>query len=216
MSRTNPRIAIVFDSRYGSTLALAQAVAAGCGDESTKATLFMAGAFEPETGVDSAREQYVEAQRHIDGIPIATIHDIREADALVIGSPTRFGHMTRPMMAFLERIGPLWREGALIGKVGAVFTSTGGMHSGHETTLLTLIMSLFQHGMIVAGVPHSVDALIETRFGGSPLGAGAVTTFNGRREVDENELAIARALGARVARLAHQVEPEPAPLKGPG
>ncbi|ERJ19601.1 Putative Trp repressor binding protein [Salinisphaera shabanensis E1L3A] len=215
MSRAAPRIAIVFDSRYGSTLALAQAMQAGCGDENADGVLYMAAGFEPEVGVDSERDQYVQAQRTIDGIPVASLEDIRAADALVMGSPTRFGHMTRPMMAFLERIGPLWREGALIGKVGAAFTSTGGMHSGHETTLLSLIMTMFQHGMVVAGVPHSVEALIETRFGGSPLGAGAVTTFNGRREVDANELAIARALGARVARLARQVEPEPAPLIGP-
>lgn len=216
MSVDSPRVAIVFDSRYGSTLALARALAEGCERENARGDLFMAGTVDaPEAGVDTTREQYQKARQAIDGIPVATADDIRAADALVIGSPTRYGHMSLPVKAFFDRLGPLWAEGAMIGKVGAAFTSTGGMHSGHETTLLSLIMAMFQHGMVVCGVPHSVEDLIATRFGGSPLGAGAVTTANGRREVDVHELGIARALGARVARLARQIEPEPAPLPLP-
>ena len=118
--------------------------------------------------------------------------------------------MSTPLRAFIDEVAPLWRQGALIGKVGAAFTSTGGMHSGNEMTLISLLLPFLQHGMILAGVPHSVPELVHTRSGGAPYGASAVTGFNGTLGVDEGEQAIARALGARVARLAGQITPEPA------
>ncbi|MEB3734445.1 NAD(P)H-dependent oxidoreductase [Halopseudomonas pachastrellae] len=136
--------------------------------------------------------------------------DLEWATGIIWGSPTRYGLMSTPLRAFIDEVAPLWRQGALIGKVGAAFTSTGGMHSGNEMTLLNLLLPFLQHGMILAGVPHSVPALVHTRSGGSPYGASAVTGFNGTLGVDEGEQAIAQALGARVARLAGQVIPEPA------
>jgi NAD(P)H dehydrogenase (quinone) len=121
--------------------------------------------------------------------------------------------MSTPLRAFIDEVAPLWRQGALIGKVGAAFTSTGGMHSGNEMTLLSLLLPFMQHGMVLAGVPHSVPELVRTEKGGSPYGATTVTGFDGNRGVDENELAIARALGARVARLSGWVTLEPSSVE---
>ena len=132
------------------------------------------------------------------------------ADGIIWGSPTRYGLMSTPLRAFIDEVAPLWRAGALIGKVGAVFTSSGGMHSGNELTLMSLMMPFMQHGMIVLGVPHSEPALIKTRKGGAPYGASVVTGFDGTLAVDENELAIGTTLGARVARISAQIEAEPA------
>ena len=165
---------------------------------------------EPEFSVDTSRGDFIAAQTDFRELPQACAEDLEWATGIIWGSPTRYGLMSTPLRAFIDEIAPLWRQGALIGKVGAAFTSTGGMHSGNEMTLINLLLPFLQHGMILAGVPHSVPELVHTRSGGSPYGASAVTGFNGTLGVDDGEQAIARALGARVARLAAQITPEPA------
>ena len=206
-------VCVICDSRYGSTLALAREIAEGAGSGGARVRLCRVELSEPEFSVDSERADYREAQRIYRELPRATADDLRWAKGIVWGSPTRYGLMSTPLRAFIDEVAPLWREGALIGKVGAAFTSTGGMHSGNEMTLLSLLLPFMQHGMIIAGVPHSVPALVRTRKGGSPYGASAVTGFDGTLSVDDNEKAIARALGARVARLAAKVRPGPASVE---
>ncbi|MFW5823590.1 MAG: NAD(P)H:quinone oxidoreductase [Marinobacter sp.] len=207
------RVTIVVDSRYGTTLALARAIAEGAGAEGAQVRLRRVAITEPEFSVDVERPDYREAQAFYRELPRASAADLEWARGIIWGSPTRYGLMSSPLRAFIDEVAPLWRQGALIGKVGAAFTSTGGMHSGNEMTLLSLLLPFLQHGMVLAGVPHSVPELVRTTKGGSPYGASAVTGFDGTRGVDINELAIARALGARVARLAGQIEPEPASVE---
>ncbi|MGM0570262.1 NAD(P)H:quinone oxidoreductase [Marinobacter sp.] len=210
---TERRVAVIVDSRYGTTLALARAIAEGAESEGAEVRLCRVAIEEPEFSVDVEREDYQQAQAFYRELPRATAADLEWARGIVWGSPTRYGLMSTPLRAFIDEVAPLWRQGALIGKVGAAFTSTGGMHSGNEMTLLSLLMPFMQHGMVLVGVPHSVPELVATTKGGSPYGASAVTGFDGTRGVDDNELAIARALGARVARLAGQVRPEPSSVE---
>merc|ERR1712000_47365 len=190
---------VIVDSRYGSTLALAKAIAQGAADEGAEVRLLRVDIDEPEFSVDTARADFIRAQEEYKNLPRATADDLVWADGIIWGSPTRYGLMSTPLRAFIDEVAPLWRAGALIGKVGAVFTSSGGMHSGNELTLMSLMMPFMQHGMIVLGVPHSEPALIKTRKGGAPYGASVVTGFDGTLAVDENELAIGTTLGARVA-----------------
>jgi NAD(P)H dehydrogenase (quinone) len=206
------RVAVVVDSRYGSTLALAEALAAGAEREGAKVRLRRVALAEPEYSVETGRESYVRARAKLESMPQAGIDDLRWADGIVFGSPTRYGLMSTPLRAFIDEVAPLWREGALIGKVGAAFTSSGGMHSGHEMTLINTLLPFLQHGMLILGVPHSVPELVRTKKGGSPYGASVVTGFDGHDGATAEELAIAGALGARVARVAAQIEPEPAPV----
>ena len=191
---TASRVTVVVDSRYGSTLALARAVASGALSEGAEVRLCRVAIDEPEFSVDSERADFIAAQAEFRALPRATADDLDWAKGIVWGSPTRYGLMSTPLRAFIDEVAPLWRQGALIGKVGAAFTSTGGMHSGNEMTLLSLLLPFMQHGMVLAGVPHSVPELVRTEKGGSPYGATTVTGFDGNRGVDENELAIARAL----------------------
>jgi NAD(P)H dehydrogenase (quinone) len=207
------RVTIVVDSRYGSTLALAKAIAEGARSEDAGVRLCRVAIDEPEFSVDTQRADFIAAQAEYRDLPRASAADLEWAGGIVWGSPTRYGLMSTPLRAFIDEVAPLWRQGALIGKVGAAFTSTGGMHSGNEMTLLSLLLPFMQHGMLLAGVPHSVPELVHTTKGGSPYGASVVTGFDGTRGVDDNEQAIAHALGARVARLARWAEPEPASVE---
>lgn len=210
---TERRVTIVVDSRYGTTLALAKAIAEGARTEGATVRLRRVAIDEPEFSVDAGREDFIAAQAEYRELPRACADDLEWARGIVWGSPTRYGLMSTPLRAFIDEVAPLWRQGALIGKIGAAFTSTGGMHSGNEMTLLSLLLPFMQHGMVLAGVPHSVPELVRTTKGGSPYGASVVTGFDGTRGVDDNELAVGRALGARVARLSGWIEPEPASVE---
>lgn len=207
------RVCVICDSRYGSTLELAKAIVAGAREAGAGVRLCRVDLCEPEFSVDTGRADYLRARGEYRALPRAGADDLVWANGIVWGSPTRYGLMSTPLRAFIDEVAPLWRQGALIGKVGAAFTSTGGMHSGNEMTLLSLLLPFMQHGMVLAGVPHSVPALVRTRKGGSPYGASAVTGFDGTLGVNEDEREIAYALGARMARLASQVQPEPASVE---
>lgn len=207
------RVTVIVDSRYGSTLALARAVAEGAASEGADVRLRRVSVGEPEFSVDTERADFIAAQAEYRELTRAAAGDLEWARGIVWGSPTRYGLMSTPLRAFIDEVAPLWRHGALIGKVGAAFTSTGGMHSGNEMTLLSLLLPFMQHGMVLAGVPHSIPELVRTQKGGSPYGATTVTGFDGTLGVDDNEAAIARALGARVARLSGWVKPEPASVE---
>jgi len=134
-----------------------------------------------------------------------TKDDLRECAGLALGSPTRFGNMAAPLKAFLDTTSDLWISGELIGKPAAVFTATGSLHGGHETTLLSMMLPLLHHGMLILGLPYSEAALMRTEAGGSPYGAGHVAGANGERAITEDEKALCLALGKRLATTAKQL-----------
>lgn len=136
------------------------------------------------------------------GPPYATLADLRAADGLVLGSPTRFGNMAAPLQYFLGGTSSLWLEGALAGKPAGVFTSTQTLHGGQETTLLGMMLPLLHHGMYLVGLPYTERALTDTRTGGSPYGASHVAGVAGGPELSADEKTLAQALGRRVAELA--------------
>ncbi|MGA9421955.1 MAG: NAD(P)H:quinone oxidoreductase, partial [Rhodanobacteraceae bacterium] len=128
--------------------------------------------------------------------------DLSECAGLVLGSPTRFGNMAAPLKYFLDGTGAEWASGTLVGKPAGVFTSTGTMHGGQETTLLSMMLPLLHHGMLLVGIPYTEAALNRTSTGGSPYGASHVAGVSGERPTSDDERELARVLGRRVATIA--------------
>ena len=133
------------------------------------------------------------------GPPYATLEELAACDGLIIGSPTRFGNMAAPLKYFLDQSGSLWMNGTLSGKPAAAFTSTGSLHGGQETTLITMMIPLLHHGMVIVGLPYKNAELMDTRSGGTPYGPTHWATPDGSRAVDDTEAKLCRALGKRVA-----------------
>jgi NAD(P)H dehydrogenase (quinone) len=136
------------------------------------------------------------------GAPYAELKDLEECIAVALGSPTRFGNMAAPMKYFLDGTTSLWLKGALIGKPAAVFTSTGSMHGGNETTLLSMMLPLMHHGMLMVGLPYSEPALSSTTSGGTPYGASHVGGTADDRAISDDERKLCIALGKRLAETA--------------
>jgi NAD(P)H dehydrogenase (quinone) len=130
---------------------------------------------------------------------------LRDCAGLIMGSPTRFGNMAAPLKYFLDQTGSLWASGGLIGKPAAVFTSTGSLHGGQETTLQTMLLPLMHHGMVLVGLPYSEAGLRTTTAGGTPYGASHIAGENGQRPLDTIEINLAQALGKRVADIARKL-----------
>jgi len=133
--------------------------------------------------------------------PIATVDELPDYDAIIFGTPTRFGNMCAQMRNFLDQTGRLWLNGGLIGKVGSVFTSTGTQHGGQETTITSFHTTLLHHGMIIVGVPYSCQEIMNMNeiTGGSPYGASTLAGGDGKRQPSDNEIKIARFQGTHVA-----------------
>ena len=146
----------------------------------------------------------LDAQKSMNHIPVATVNDLAQADAIIFGTPTRFGNMCGQMRQFLDATGQLWMTGALVGKVGSVFTSSATQHGGQESTILSFHTTLLHQGMIVIGLPYSFAGQmgIAEVTGCSPYGASTITGGQGERMPSANELAGARFQGAHVARIA--------------
>lgn len=136
-----------------------------------------------------------------DGPPYATYEELAGCHGLLLGSPTRFGNMAAPLKYFLDGTASLWMSGALVGKPAGVFTSTASLHGGQESTLLSMLMPLMHHGMLLVGIPYTEPALTSTQSGGTPYGASHWAGAKGR-DIDADEMALAQALGQRVADLA--------------
>jgi len=137
-----------------------------------------------------------------EGAPYCTMRDLDECIGLALGSPTRFGNMAAPMKYFWDGTAPEWIKGALAGKPAAVFTSTGSMHGGQESTLLSMMLPLLHHGMIIVGLPYTEPDLMVTQSGGSPYGASHLAGTTGERAVDATERKLCVALGRRLAQVA--------------
>ncbi len=139
------------------------------------------------------------------GAPFATLDDLATCDGLILGSPTRFGNMSASLKHFLDQTSGLWFKGSLCDKPAAVFTSTGSLHGGQESTLLSMMLPLLHHGMVFAGLPYSEAELMNTSSGGTPYGASHVSSATGDRQPDTTELSLCKALGRRVAELSKKL-----------
>jgi NAD(P)H dehydrogenase (quinone) len=191
-----PEILVLYYSRHGATAQLARHVARGVEEiPAMRARLRQVPPVAPVTEVAHAPEPD-------DGAPYARREDLDECAGLVLGSPTRFGNMAAPLKHFLDDTAAQWASGTLVGKPAGVFTSTGTMHGGQESTLLSMMLPLLHHGMVIVGIPYTQPELGTTRGGGSPYGASHVAGTDGGRELDADERALARALGRRVADIA--------------
>jgi NAD(P)H dehydrogenase (quinone) len=149
----------------------------------------------------------VEAQKKFENVPIATVDELASADAIIFGTPTRFGNMCGQMRQFLDATGGLWAKGALVGKVGSVFTSSATQHGGQESTILSFHITLLHHGFVVVGLPYSFQGQMRNDeiTGGSPYGASTIAGTQGERTPSENELQAARFQGAHVATIASKL-----------
>jgi len=199
------KIQIIFHSMYGHIYRLAEAVAEGARE--TGATVEVLQVAETLPAEVIAKMGAADAKKAFAHVPIADPKRLPEADAIILGTPTRYGSATAQMRAFLDNTGGLWGSGALIGKVGSGFTSTASQHGGQETTLLALSTFFFHMGMVIAGVPYSVQELLnmDEITGGTPYGASTLAGPKGDRPVSQNELAIARAQGKHVAQIAEKL-----------
>lgn len=196
------KILVVFYSMYGHMYRMAEAVAEGA-KEVKGAEVELKRVPETVPQEILANAGALEAQKQFTHVPIVELDDLPKADGILFGTPTRFGHICSQMQQFLDATGPLWAKGALIGKVGSVFTSTGTQHGGQESTLLSFITTLFHHGMIVVGLPYSFQGQMrmDEITGGTPYGASTITGPKGDRMPSENELAGARFQGRYVAEI---------------
>ena len=140
-----------------------------------------------------------------EGAPYATLHDLKECSGLVFGSPTHFGNMAASAKYFLDSSTSLWLSGSLAGKPAAVFTSTGTMHGGQESTLLSMMTPLMHHGMLIVGLPYTEEDLVTTSSGGTPYGASHVAGADGKNAISDEEARLCRALGRRVAETASKL-----------
>jgi NAD(P)H dehydrogenase (quinone) len=190
-------ILVLYYSRHGATLELARAIAQGIdsvpGAESRVRTV------PPVSTVCEATQPDIPE----DGPPYAELRDLEECAGLALGSPTRFGNMAASLKYFLDGTTPQWLSGALAGKPACVFTSTGSLHGGQESTLLSMMLPLLHHGMLMVGIPYTETALTTTDGGGTPYGASHHARADGRGHgLSSEEKALAIALGARLARTA--------------
>ena len=197
------KVQVIFYSMYGHVYKMAQAVVEGAKQvPGTEVSLYQVAELMP----DEVLEKYgaKAAKAAFSKLPIATVDQLADAHAIIFGTPTRFGNMAAQMRNFLDQTGPLWAKGALIGKIGSVFASTGTQHGGQETTLTSFHTTLLHHGMVIVGVPYSESGLAHMGdiTGGTPYGATTLAGLDGSRQPSENELKIARYQGKHVAELA--------------
>ena len=198
------RIQIVFYSMYGHVYQMAEAVAAGAREgDAAEVSLWQVPELVPEDILEKSGAAISRAA--FAHVPVARPMQLPEADAIIFGTPTRFGNMAAQMRNFLDQTGGLWANGALVGKVGSVFASTASQHGGQETTLVSFHTTLLHHGMIVVGLPYTEQWLpnMAEITGGTPYGATTLAGIDGSRQPSENELAIARFQGRHVAQITN-------------
>jgi len=196
------KVLVLYYSMYGHIETMAKAIAEGA-------------AAVPGVKVDIKRvpelmsdEVARKAGAKLDqGAPVASVNELVDYDAIIFGTPTRFGNMCAQMRNFLDQTGGLWFNGKLVGKVGSVFTSTNTQHGGQETTITSFHTTLFHHGMIVVGMPYAIPEMMNMTeiSGGSPYGATTLAGNDGSRQPSQNELTIARYQGKHVAEITSKL-----------
>ena len=196
---STPYVLVLYYSRHGATERMARQIARGvelAGLEARLRTVPVVSADCEASAPDIPAE----------GAPYATLDDLKGCAGLALGSPTRFGNMAAPLKYFIDGTSSLWLSGELVGKPAAVFTSTASLHGGQESTLLSMLLPLLHHGMLITGIPYSEPALLSTTGGGTPYGASHYAGADGKRGLDEQESALCRALGQRLAQTALRLE----------
>jgi NAD(P)H:quinone oxidoreductase, type IV len=196
MTETTPYVLVLYYSRNGQTAEMAAQIGRGvarvAGIEARIRTV-------PPVSPDTAASLPPVPDA---GAPYVTKTDLAECAGLALGSPTRFGNMAAPLKHFLDGTGDLWLNGKLAGKPAGAFTSTGSLHGGQETTLLTMMMPLLHHGMVLCGLPYSESALNETATGGTPYGPSHWAGTGEQQALSDHEKTLCQAFGERLARLA--------------
>jgi NAD(P)H dehydrogenase (quinone) len=197
------KVQVIFYSMYGHVYKMAQAVEEGAKQvPGAEVSLYQVAELMPEDVLEKYGAKAAKAA--FSKVPIATVDQLPDAHAIIFGTPTRFGNMAAQMRNFLDQTGPLWAKGALIGKIGSVFASTGTQHGGQETTITSFHTTLLHQGMVIVGVPYSESGLMHIGdvTGGTPYGATTIAGSDGSRQPSENELKIARYQGKHVAEIA--------------
>ena len=190
------KILVLYYSRSGHTAAMAKQIARGV--EEAEGCEAILRTVPPVSTTTEAIEPSIPEH----GAPYAHQDDLANCDGLILGSPTRFGNMAAPLKYFIDQSGSIWMSAKLSGKPAAVFTSTGSLHGGQETTLLTMMMPLLHHGMVITGLPYLNPELMDTTSGGTPYGPSHWAGSDGGKSLDNNETKLCRALGKRVAAAA--------------
>jgi NAD(P)H dehydrogenase (quinone) len=188
------KILILYFSRHGSTAEMANHIARG-----VESVVGVEAVLRTVPDVSSVCEK-IAASIPNHGAPYASLEDLKECDGLALGSPTHFGNMAAPLKHFIDSTTEIWFSGALSGKPAGVFTSTGSMHGGQESTLLSMMLPLMHHGMLILGLPYTETALRETTSGGTPYGPSHVSLSNA--VISDQEKKLCRALGMRLAKTA--------------
>jgi NAD(P)H dehydrogenase (quinone) len=201
------KVLIVYYSTYGHVHKMAEAVVEGVREIDGAEVILRR---VPETLPEEVLEKMgaVEAQQSMSNVPICSVEELASADAVIFGTPTRFGNMCGQMRQFLDATGQLWAQGALVGKVGSVFTSSATQHGGQESTLLSFHITLLHHGFVIVGLPYTFQGQmrIDEITGGSPYGASTIAGGSGERMPSENELDAARFQGKHVATIASKLK----------
>jgi NAD(P)H dehydrogenase (quinone) len=200
------KVLVVYYSTYGHTHKMAEAVAEGVKEvEGAEVEVRRV----PETLPQEVLEKMgaVDAQKAFSHTPVCTVDELAGADAIIFGTPTRFGNMCGQMRQFLDATGQLWANGSLVGKVGSVFTSSATQHGGQESTILTFHVTLLHHGFVIVGLPYAFQGqmTLDEITGGSPYGASTIAGGDGSRMPSENELNAARFQGKHVAEIASRL-----------
>ncbi len=196
------KVLVLFYSTYGHIHKMAEAVAEGVSQvDGAEAVIRRVPETLPEDVL--AKMGAIDAQKAFADIPVCTVEELADADAVIFGTPTRFGNMCGQMRQFLDATGGLWAEGSLIGKVGSVFVSSATQHGGQESTILSFHITLLHHGFVVVGLPYAFQGQmrIDEITGGSPYGASTIAGGDGSRMPSENELDAARFQGKHVAQI---------------
>jgi NAD(P)H dehydrogenase (quinone) len=197
------KLLVLYYSAYGHIEKMAEAIAAGAREvPGTEVTIKRVPELVPE---EVAKKAHMKLDQKA---PIASVDELPSYDAIIFGTPTRFGNMAAQMRNFLDQTGGLWAKGALVGKVGSVFASTATQHGGQETTITSFHSTLLHHGMVIVGTPYSCAGLTNMNeiTGGTPYGATTLAGPDGSRQPSENELEIARFQGKHVAEIAAKLK----------
>jgi len=195
------KVLVLYYSMTGNVYRVAQLVADGVREAGAEAVVKTVPELVPPEAV-AGNELVQKAKKEQAEVPIAAPSELGDYDAIIVGTPTRFGNMAAQMRNFWDQTGSLWGSGALVDKPVGAFCSTTSMHGGQETTLVSMMMTFFHHGMLVLGVPYSVPELVQTQAGGTPYGPSHVSGHPPTNPITDDEAVICRALGRRVAEIA--------------
>ena len=200
------KVLVVYYSTYGNVYKMAKLVAGGVKEvEGAEPVIRTVPELIPSSVVESREDMKMGREMQKD-VPLVTLDDFRAAGAIAFGTPTRFGNVSAQLKNQIDQLTPVWLAGELEGKPAGIFVSTGSLHGGQETTILTLMGPLLHLGMILVGVPYSVQELFTTQGGGSPYGPGHVAGADNKRDIQQQEAAICRALGRRVAQVGLKLQ----------